>query len=439
MGNQSTEWVQHARVLRRMGFGTTGPEVDATLLTPIPDLVSTRLATSPEEPSQLPRFEHVAAPNKDATAADKKKYQQTLRSQQTDLSRWWLKRMVTVREPVHERLTLSWHNHFATSAVKVRQAGAMARQNEALRAGSLGDFRALALTMLTDPAMLRWLDAQQNTKKGANENLAREFMELFALGHGNGYTEDDVKQGARALTGWTLDNTGAAKFVAARHDTGEKTVLGMTGPLDVTGFCDAVLAHPKSPSFVATRLWRALASDLPPSADGLTRLTAAYGARRDLRALTTAIWTDPEFVGGRATVVSAPVEWLVGALRALKISPADSGKKGSPGTVDGALALLTTLGQRPFYPPDVGGWPSGQGWASTAAVSARLSAATALAAAGRLDTVEKASHGDRVDAAGYFLGIGRWSDASAAVLSPLASDPKRLVAMALVTPEYLTS
>ncbi|MET9326647.1 DUF1800 domain-containing protein [Tsukamurella sp. NPDC003166] len=438
MGNQSAEWLQRARVLRRMGFGATGTEVDATVGTAIPDLVATRLDSTPE-PSTAPAAAYLAAPGKTASTAERKAYQQKLSAQQTELSRWWLQRMVTAREPVHERLALTWHNHFATSAVKVRQAQSMARQNAALRAGSLGDFRALALTMLTDPAMLYWLDAQQNTKKGANENLAREFMELFALGHGNGYTEDDVKQGARALTGWTLDNTGAAKFVPARHDAGEKTVLGMKGPLDVTGFCDAVLAHPKSPSYIATRLWHGLASDTPPSDAALPRLTTAYGARRDLKALTTAIWTDPEFLGGRASVVSGPVEWLVGALRALRITPADTGKKGSPATVDGALALLTTLGQRPFFPPDVGGWPSGLGWASTAAVSARLSAATALTAAGNIATVEQAARTDRIDAAGHLLGVGAWSDVSAGALRPFAGEPKRLVAVALLTPEYLTS
>jgi uncharacterized protein (DUF1800 family) len=190
---------------------------------------------------------------------------------------------------------------------------------------------------------------------------------------------------------------------------------------------------------VATRLWHGLASDTPPSATTLTALTTAYGAGRDLRALTTAIWTAPEFLDSRATVVSAPIEWLVGALRALRIEPAESGGKGSPATVDGALRLLGTLGQRPFYPPDVGGWPSGQGWSSTAAVTARLSAATALVNAGRIDTVARAARTDRVDAAGYLLGIGDFSDASAAVLRPLAGDPKRLVTVALLTPEYLTS
>ena len=113
--------------------------------------------------------------------------------------------MIAVDQPIHEKLTLLWHNHFATSARKVRVAAYMAAQNQKLRTLSLGDFRTLAYAMLTDAAMLRWLDGQSNTAKAANENLSREFMELFALGHGNGYTEADVREGARALTGWVIE------------------------------------------------------------------------------------------------------------------------------------------------------------------------------------------------------------------------------------------
>src|ERR1700741_1480366 len=161
--------------------------------------------------------------------------------------------MVALPQPVHEKLTLLWHNHFATSAQKVRVAAYMVAQNQKLRTLSLGDFRTLAYTMLTDAAMLRWLDGQRNTAKAANENLAREFMELFALGHGNGYTEDDVRAGARALTGWVIDPDGRPPLTPKRHDTGTKTLFGQTRSFDAAEFCDAVLAQPKSAEYVATR------------------------------------------------------------------------------------------------------------------------------------------------------------------------------------------
>src|ERR1700721_4778474 len=125
-----------------------------------------------------------------------------------DLSGGGGRRMVPAPQPIHEKRTLLWHNHFATSAQKVRSASDMAAQNRKLRSLSLGDFRTLAYAMLTDAAMMHWLDAQTNTAKAPNENLAREFMELFTLGHGNGYTEDDVRHGHRALTGGAIRPTG---------------------------------------------------------------------------------------------------------------------------------------------------------------------------------------------------------------------------------------
>ncbi len=232
--------------------------------------------------------------------------------------------MIAAELPLHEKLTLLWHNHFATSAQKVRIAAYMAAQNQKLRTLALGDFRTLAYTMLTDAAMLRWLDGQLNTAKAPNENLAREFMELFTLGHNNGYTEDDVRAGARALTGWTISD-GRAVLVARRRDPTPKTLFGATGDFDAAGFCDAVLARPGSASHVAGRLWQQLVSDEPPSPPALDRIVAAYGPERDLKALTRAILTDDEFTGGRATVVNTPVEWLVGVIRALRV-PEQHGK-----------------------------------------------------------------------------------------------------------------
>ena len=141
--------------------------------------------------------------------------------------------------------------------------------------------------MLVDPAMLKWLDGDRSTAEAPNENLSREFIELFALGHGNGYTQSDVQEGARALTGWTITSDvgagighvvgGATSFDADRFDAGAKAVLGVTGQLDAAGFCDAVLAHPNSARYVAARLWRQLASDDDPSPQTLDRQSLPMG------------------------------------------------------------------------------------------------------------------------------------------------------------------
>ena len=213
MPGQSSQWVATARVLRRAGFGITGPEVDAAVNRDWPSDVDAMLAANADaDPgaiaTPMPSLAEPHPPGKGATPAARKQYNQQLSEQRDVLSSWWLRRMIAVRAPVHEKLTLLWHNHFATSAQKVRVATYMAAQNQTLRTLSLGDFRTLAYAMLTDAAMLRWLDGHTNTAKAPNENLAREFMELFALGHGNGYTEDDVRAGARALTGWVIDPSG---------------------------------------------------------------------------------------------------------------------------------------------------------------------------------------------------------------------------------------
>ncbi len=438
MPGQSAQWIATARVLRRAGFGVTGPEVDAVVSRDWPSYVDAMLGANPDaDPgaiaTSMPALVEPRPPGKGATPAARKQFNQQLSEQQRVLSDWWLRRMVGVAQPIHEKLTLLWHNHFATSAQKVRAAARMAAQNQRLRTLSLGDFRTLAYAMLTDAAMLRWLDGQSNTAKAPNENLAREFMELFALGHGNGYTEDDVRNGARALTGWVIGANGATSMVPQRHDPAAKTLFGVTGNFDAAGFCDAVLAQPKSAEYVAGRLWQQLASDEPPSPQALDRLLAAYGPGRNLRSLTAAILTDTEFTGARAAVVNTPVEWLVGVMRALRV-PIDE-----PAQRKLADTTLRALGQRPFYPPNVGGWPRGQVWLSTASAGTRLHAAIRLARAGDLSPVEDASPGDRVDAVGYLIGVGAWSDRTARALQPLARQPERFVAAAVNTPEYVTS
>jgi uncharacterized protein (DUF1800 family) len=425
-------------MLRRAGFGVTGPEVDAAVSRDWPGYVDAMLSTNPDaDPgaigTPMPSLEPPRAPGKGTTPVARKQYNKQLSEQQGVLSDWWLRRMVAVGQPTHEKLTLLWHNHFATSAQKVRVAAHMAAQNQKLRTLSLGDFRTLAYTILTDAAMLRWLDGQTNTAKAPNENLAREFMELFALGHGNGYTEDDVRAGARALTGWVIDGDGRTSITPKRHDSSAKTLFGITRNFDAAGFCDTVLAQPKSAEYVAGRLWQQLASDEPPSAQVLDRLVSAYGPGRNLRALTKAILTDNEFTDSRAAVVNTPVEWLVGAMRALRV-PVDK-----PARLKMVHSTLRTLGQRPFYPPSVGGWPSGQVWLSTASAGARLRVATQLAHAGDLSSIENTGAGDRVDAVGYLIGVGAWSDRTVKALQPLVRQPPQLVAAAVNTPEYLTS
>lgn len=437
MATQSARWISTARVLRRAGFGATGADIDTAQALDPAALASTALAADSDtdpgaQATPPPVFAPLPALPKHPSADDRKRRQAQRSAQAGQLTAWWLRRMITVRGPAREKLTMVWHNHFATSSGKVASAAAMLAQNRKLHDLGTGDFRTLAYTMLTDAAMLDWLDGQVNTATAPNENLAREFIELFALGHGNGYTETDVRNGARALTGWVVAPDGSTHLDPRRHDQDSKTVLGVTGPLDAAGFCDAVLAQPRAAGYLATRTWQQLAADTPPSPAALTRITTAYGPDRNLGRLITAILCDDEFLSGTGTVTINPVDWLIGAVRALRVPAGDDKHLAQ------LAGTLRSLGQLPFYPPSVGGWPGGRTWLSTAAARIRLDAAAQLATHADLSPVADTPPADRVDAVGYLLGIGNWSDRSAGVLRHYRGNPATLTAIALNTPEYLT-
>jgi uncharacterized protein (DUF1800 family) len=175
-----------------------------------------------------------------------------------------------------------------------------------------------------------------------------------------------------------------------------------------------------------------LASQRARSAATSARLLGAYGPGHDLNALTHAILTDEEFTPARPGLVNTPIEWVVGVARSLRM-PLDDHR------VKTTESALKTLGQQPFFPPDVGGWPHGQVWLSTVSAGVRMSTAAALAAAGDLSPIEQAAASDRIDAVGYLIGIGDWTDRSVSALKPLTGQPPMLVAAAVNTPEYLTS
>lgn len=435
-------WGATALLLRRAGFGATGAEVDEAVRTGASAWVERALAADPAAdpgaratpPPTLPALER---PGKGATREQRQAANRANNQAGKELLAWWLQRMAATTQPLVEKLTFGWHDHFATDIHKVRDARLMLAQNATLRRLGRGSFTDLAKAMVVDPAMLVWLDGRLNTRAAPNENLAREFMELFALGHGNGYTEQDVREGARALTGWTVADDGTARFVPRRHDDGSKTVLGRTGDLDTDGYVDAVLAAPASAGFVATRWWERLVSPTPPSAAQLGALTTAYGSGRDLtalvRGLLTTVADDPSTAG---SLVVTPVEWAVGAVRALRVPLV--GEEGAR-NVAALTGALGQLGQVPFSPPNVGGWPSGQAWLSTAAAQSRLQAASRLAAAGDLDPVASVAQASRPEAVAHLLGLPSLTDRTVVALRAVASDPRRVVTAALVSPEYLTN
>ncbi|TCC06427.1 DUF1800 domain-containing protein [Kribbella soli] len=350
-------------------------------------------------------------------------------AQERKLTMWWLDRMVVSRT-AGERLTWFWHGHFATSNQKVRNAAWMLAQNQTQRRLALGRFGDLAQAMVVDTAMIRWLDGQKNRKGSPNENLAREFMELFTLGIGH-YQEADVAQAARCLTGWVLRKD-VATFQRKRFDSGTKTLLGKTGDFDAKDFAGLALAQPASAGFVIGRLWFRLVSATPPDAATVARLSTAYGSSRDVRSLLTAMVGEAGFRDPAASLVKQPVEWAVGLLRALRLRPGKLEEKEQTKL----LAGLRGMGQLPYRPPSVGGWPAGASWLTTSAGVTRLQLAQQLAKKADLSIVDNAT--DRVSAVGALLGVDNWSERTRSALAGV-KDPAQLTAVAACAPEYVVS
>lgn len=343
--------------------------------------------------------------------------------------------MTAVEAPATERITWFWHGHFATAAKKVRSPQQLLAQNETQRRLGLGGFTELAKAMIVDPAMLRWLDGNKNRVGAPNENLAREFLELFTLGVGH-YSEHDVREAARALTGWvSRPSFTTARWTPRHFDDGGKQILGQVSNFDAPGLVALALDRPESARFVAGRLWFRLVSSTPPDADAMARLVAAYGPGRDVRTLVRAMVTEPAFRDRSSALVKQPVEWLVGLMRAVRARPARLPDEAARQV----LAGLRGMGQVPFEPPSVGGWASGGGWLTTSSGLARLRLARTVATLGELGPVTATSPANRPAAAAELLGTDGWSPRTTAALSGLASDPVALTAVAACAPEYVVS
>ncbi|XVV33647.1 DUF1800 domain-containing protein [Streptomyces sp. CA-100214] len=427
------------RLLQRTGFGGAGEDAlgqggagegwDQALervLAPADDPD----APSPPDLGPLPDRGKADDNTADGT---RQAYRRAVREQREALTIWWLDRMTATERPWIEKRTLLWHDHWATSIQKVKSGRAMLAQNQTLRRLGAGEFRTMARAMVQDPALMLWLDASGNTAEAPNENLARELMELFVLGVGH-YEEEDVRQAAAALTGWSVDRRGdgdwSGRFRPQRHADGAQTVLGRRTDFTATALVDHLVAQPECPRHVASRLWaRLVSADSGPSDGNLDRIAAAG----DLTAMVRAIFEDPAFADSANVVVRQPVEYVVGALRALGVRPARLERK-ARGQL---LRTLSGLGQVPFAPPSVGGWPHGTAWLTTAAARVRIGFAQQAVHQGDLSAVETAPAKERPEVLAWLLGVRRWSERTAAVLAGAAGEPDRAAAIALTAPEYL--
>lgn len=272
-----------------------------------------------------------------------------------ELRAWWLREMRETPSPLTERLTLFWHNHFVSSQEKVRSAALMYRQNVLLRRHAGGSFARMLRAVARDPAMVVYLDGARNRKGVPNENFARELMELFTLGEGR-YTETDVKEAARAFTGWGIDRaSGEFRFRPAQHDDGVKMVLGYTARLDGDAVIDRLLADPRTAAHVVRKLWREFVSP-DPDPERVAAIAAdfhrsGHDVKVALRALllSDAFWAPDR----RGVLVKSPVELVIGSLAAFDAEVPDYAP---------FALLVARLGQNLFSPPNVKGWPGGDAW-----------------------------------------------------------------------------
>jgi uncharacterized protein (DUF1800 family) len=348
---------------RRAGFGATWLELERDLADG-PEVAIDRILTRRSRASGVPAdFDHISRQIADAAV------------QSGDIQRlqaWWVYRLLFSPDPLGERLTLLWHNHFATSNEKVHDLRAMRRQNETHRRLARARFGELLAAAIREPALLVYLDATANRKGRPNENLARELMELFTLGIGH-YTESDVKAAARALTGWTFEE-GELCESPAEHDDGEKTILGKTGRWNGSHLVAMLADQPATADRLASRLCGLLMGEQAVDAPAVAAL--AVGLRDhhlDIGwGVETILRSQAFFASANIrTRVLGPAEFVIGACRTLlPLAP-------PPSTL--ALAgWIRHLGQDLFNPPNVGGWPEGRQWLTAKSIIARSKFASAL-------------------------------------------------------------
>jgi len=270
------------------------------------------------------------------------------------LGLWWANRMLTTKRPLEEKLTLFWHGHFATGQNKVRDYRKMLRQNQLFRRHAAGSFRDLLIGILKDPAMLAYLDNAENVKQHPNENFARELLELFTMGVGN-YSERDIREGARAFTGWTHDVL-EFKFEAGQHDFASKTFLGRTGNFNGEDVIDIILEQPVTAEFVAAKVYRYFVrEDVAGSVRADLGRTFRDGGYR-MKPLLTRIFLSRDFYSASsyATQIKTPVHLVVSTYRKL-------GARQVP-TIPDFGRTTAGLGQALLDPPNVAGWAGGRTW-----------------------------------------------------------------------------
>ena len=383
---------RHAEhLLNRAGFGARRGEIEQAVAQGqaafVHALVEKRADVDPvliQRPEEPPRRE-LRELDPDQMRKVQNDVRERNRRQLLEYTAWSMERMLSGTDPLHERMTLFWHGIFTSSSERVERSCMILQQDQLIRDEALGNYGRLLAGMLKDPALLTYLDNQVNKKGNPNENLARELLELFSLGIGN-YTEHDIKEVARALTGRGTDAHGLYSYNKGAHDEGDKTIFGQTGKFDGDDVARIVLEQDACPRYVARRILTYL-EGVEPTKARLDEYAALLRAKDyELQPFLEKLFLDPAFyrdevLGAR---VQGPVEFMVGMSRRLGLA--------TPPMVIAAGSAL--LGQRVFAPPNVKGWDEGEAWITTATLMQRGNLAGLLLGVVQIDDVIRADDPD---------------------------------------------
>lgn len=346
--------MQIAHLLRRAGFGADQAMLDEYqalgVQGAVQRLLDYELVEDPADGIEAPEF----------ILGDKSRGRKTI----ADLQRWWLQRMAGTSRPLLEKMVYFWHGHLTSAISKVGQPELMRRQNGFFRQNALAPFDTILKGISRDGAMMLYLDNVTNRKQHPNENYARELMELYSMGIGN-YKEEDVKEAARAFTGWTINRqTGEFTVDRRQHDTGQKTLLGQTGGFDGDGVVDILARHPATGPYMARRLFSFFAYPNPEPEVLQPVAEAYYASGFSIKEMVRAILTSDAFFSEKAyrARIKSPTEFIVGTVRGLGIQT----------DFAGVPAIMKDMGQVLFEPPSPAGWPGGPAWINTSTWMQRM-------------------------------------------------------------------
>jgi uncharacterized protein (DUF1800 family) len=374
-----------AHLLNRAGFGGTPDEIESLRKVGLASSVR-RFVDETGDAANVPapawaKPENIFEKRKAFRAARQgdnpearemlRQFRQTQNEDLLDLRHWWLERMATTPAPLVEKMTLFWHGHFATSAEKVKSAYWLWLQNDTFRRHALGNFIVLTKALSRDPAMMIYLDLPQSKPEHPNENWARELMELFTVGIGN-YTEEDIRESARAFTGYRLNLVNQAfRFAPLQHDNGIKKFMGNAGPFNGDNIIDILSRQRACAQFIAQKLWRFFAEDQPSSqtVDALAALIREQNF--EMRPVLREMFSSAQFYSRDAqqSQIKSPVQFIVQSAKLF------GGELPAPFV---AQSAMRQMGQILFAPPNVKGWDGGKTWITASTLLFRYNFANYL-------------------------------------------------------------